>query len=477
MRLMPHLDGGDGRHRRQGSILIIVLWVALGLVAITLYFAQSMSFEARAADNRCAAMAAEQAVEGAARYVAEVLLEQSTNGAMPEPGSYLCESVPVGESHFWLIGRPADYAVQPDQVIFGLVDEGGKLNLNNVTLEMLERMTNITLQLAANIYDWRDTNGNVSTNGDGPTIYPRLQPPYLCKQAPYETVEELRLVYPMDLGMLVGEDWNRNGALDPNEADTNRNGYVDPGLLEYFTVYSREPNTQPDGSARVNIRQLNATTLNSLLQTNFSAARIGEISARLGLSLAGGGPGGGPGGGNAPGGGGGGGGATQITLASPLAFYLRSGMTLEEFTLVATNITVAEGEEIVGRVNVTTAPVPVLACLPGLDANLAQLLVDYRRQNPDQLGTVAWVAEALGENNSEARDSLAAQDLITTESYQFSADIAALGPHGRGYKRVKYVFDLRSGTPEVVLRQDLTYLGWALGAEVRERRLLAAKSQ
>ncbi len=52
-----------------GSVLIIVLWIALGLVAITPYFANSMTFELRAADNRVAMLAADQAIEGAARYV------------------------------------------------------------------------------------------------------------------------------------------------------------------------------------------------------------------------------------------------------------------------------------------------------------------------------------------------------------------------------------------------------------------------
>src|SRR6185436_7278314 len=39
-----------------GSALIIVLWVAFGLVALTLYFGQSMTFELRAAENRVAAL-------------------------------------------------------------------------------------------------------------------------------------------------------------------------------------------------------------------------------------------------------------------------------------------------------------------------------------------------------------------------------------------------------------------------------------
>ena len=44
----------------------------------------------------------------------------------------------------------------------------------------------------------------------------------------------------------------------------------------------------------------------------------------------------------------------------------------------------------------------------------------------------------------------------------------ALGPFGRGYRRVKVVFDTSSGTPKIIYRQDLSRYGWALGKKTRE---------
>jgi len=85
--------------------------------------------------------------------------------------------------------------------------------------------------------------------------------------------------------------------------------------------------------------------------------------------------------------------------------------------------------------------------------------------------------EALGSNNSAALDALQAIDYITVHSYQFSADIAALGPYGRGYRRVRYVFDTSSGTPRILYRQDLSHLGWALGKYVRQDWVLAQNSR
>jgi type II secretory pathway component PulK len=142
-------------------------------------------------------------------------------------------------------------------------------------------------------------------------------------------------------------------------------------------------------------------------------------------------------------------------------------MTPEEFATIAPLITVTNASMIYGRVNVSTAPAPVLACLPGIGFDLAQQLVNYRQQNAGQLTSIAWVIDALGANNDAALEELAAQDCITTQGYQFTADIAAVGQYGRGYRRVKYVFDVADGTPRIVYRQDLSHLGWALGRYAR----------
>jgi hypothetical protein len=68
------------------------------------------------------------------------------------------------------------------------------------------------------------------------------------------------------------------------------------------------------------------------------------------------------------------------------------------------------------------------------------------KSNPPDLARVA--VTALGQNNSVIT-ALAAHDWITTKSFQFTADIAAVGPFGRGYRRVKFIFDTSDGTPKI----------------------------
>jgi len=435
----------------RGSVLIIVLWVTLGLVSMALYFANSMALELRAADNRTAGIAADQAIEGAARYVGYVLTTYATNGVMPDTSEYQAAAVPVGDAHFWIIGRDTSLTAQPDRVSFGLVDEASKLNLNTASTNALTGLPRMTTDLTAAILDWRGTNGT----GASQIQYAMQSPAYQCKQAPFETLDELRLVYGTSLDILAGDDVNRNGILDPNETSASGDGQINPGLFEYLTVFSREPNVNSTGGPLVNVN--NQNQLRQLLRSNFGTARANTILLRAGFTSASAAT-------NSTGR------VTRVpppTFRSLLQFYVRSGMTATEFAQIYPAVTVSTAPYTRGRVNINTASATVLACLPGMDVGPAQQVINYRQQNPNNLTSIGWIVDALGAS-STAIQGLQTGDYITTQSYQFTADIAAVGPYGRGYRRVKFVFDLSQGTTNIVYRQDLSRLGWALGDNVRQ---------
>lgn len=445
----------------RGSVLIIVLWITFGLVSLTLYFAHSMSMELRMADHRVAALEAEQAIAGALRYATNLLATLVEAGTLPETEDYDGEGVLVGEARFWMIGRGQDQGTL-DRPYFRLVDEASKLNLNTATAEMLEMLPFMTPELAAAILDWRDSDSTVSEGGAEEEIYQRFSPPYRCKNAPFESVEELRLVYGMTLELLFGEDTNLNGVLDANENDAevslpldNRNGRLDPGLLEYVTVSSREPNTRTNGEPRINVSNLGGTnqqSLATLLQEKLGTDRANQILLEVGTG----------GRTNSPG----------QAISSVLEFYQRSGMTAAELALIEGDLSATDDPYMEGLINVNTASETVLACVPGIGTDHASSLVAYRRGNPDNLTSVAWVSEVLSGTNL-----VAAAPYLTARSYQFTADIAALGRFGRGYQRVKFILDTTDQTPRIVYRQDLSHLGWALGREVREEARLAQSDQ
>ncbi len=435
----------EGSQNQRGSVLIIVLWVCIGLVAIALYFANSMTYELRASDNRASGLAADQAIEGAARYVSTVLALYATNGAVPATNLYAAAAVPVGAARFWLLGRNPD-GTPSTEPYFGLVDEGSKLNLNTVNTNTLAYLPNMTTDFAQAIVDWRSTNSSGAYSLD----YAQLG--YQEKEEPFETVDELRLVYGSTLDLLVGDDLNLNGVLDANETNSAGGAGINYGLLEYTTVYTREPNFHSDGTTLTNVN----TARRRDLQTLFEDAGVGNASSL----------------------------AAQLVSQRPrqgyaglLAFCVQCrtfGMGSSDFAKIAPDVTTSSNAYIRGRVNVNTAGLEVLTALlagAGLDENTAsgtaQSLITYREQNPNDLTSVAWLVDALG-NTSSAVRALARGDYVTARSYQFTADIAAVGPFGRGYRRVKFIFDTSNGTPIIIYRQDLSGLGWALGEKARE---------
>jgi type II secretory pathway component PulK len=435
---------------QSGSVLIIVLWVSIGLVTIALYFANSMMYELHASDNRVSGLAAEQAIEGAARYVGYVLQNYATNGAVPATNLFICAAVPIGDAKFWLIGRDPT-GQNTTEPTFGLVDEGSKLNLNTVNTNVLSYLPDMTVDFANDIMDWRGTNGIVSLD------YASLG--YLPKNAPFETVDELRLVYGATLDLLAGDDLNRNGVLDANEKNSTGTGEINYGLFEYTTVWTREPNFHSDGTSLTNVNTASQSTIQTLLQSDgVSSAPSMATSIHRSIHPDAGG-------------------LNNCNGILDLAVRCRNlGMSAVDFTKIYNDVTTSTNTYFRGRVNVNTADADVLTALfEGLNVDeqtalaAAQTLLTYREQNADNgnLNSVGWLIDALG-NNSPVITALRAGDYVTTKSFQFTADIAAVGPFGRGYRRVKFIFDTSDGTPIIVYRQDLSRLGWALGQNARQ---------
>jgi type II secretory pathway component PulK len=438
-RLLPSL-------RRRATVLIIVMWIAACLVAVALYFGNTIGLEYRAADNTLAGLQAEQAVKGARRYVDYVMKNLEEPGIPPSllDGDYVAEEVPVGPATFWLLGRDTDGETDPSTPVYGLVDEASKLNLNTATVEMLEALPGMDFDLAAAIVDWRDADQELTPNGAESQDYLALEVPYNAKDAEFESPEELRWVKDMNLTLLYGEDVNRNGLLDPNEDDgdatwpaDNSNGHLDAGLIEYVTTFTREPNVRADGQPRINLTGNTAQgDLTELLNQQLNPDRASQI-----MSL------------------------VQPTLddtESILEFFVNSQMTAEEFRLIEGDLTVSGGDYLVGLVNVATAPAAVLASLPNMTETMAEELAGARRgKTEEELHSVAWVASVL--------DPTTAVDIgpyITGRSYQYSADVVAVGHDGRGFRRELMVFDVEDG-PRVIYRRDLTRFGWPLGETVR----------
>ncbi len=428
--------------RHRGSVLIFTLWLVAALAATALLFAHSSMLNYRRESNRIASLQAEHAAEAALQYVLQVLAE-TTAGQMPDSDSLTAEDLSIGDCRVWILGRPEE--TEADEPVFGLLDEAAKLNLNSADADMLEALEGMTEELAGAIVDWRDSDAELSVSGAESETYLGCQPPYVAKDAPFETVGELGLLNGASPELLAGRDLNRNGYLEEWEKALEEHAagrFSDRpaiGFRETFTVHSQEPNVTADGEALTNINGAGPRALNVLIEL-LGEARAGTVAQTAGLGTA--------------------------RFGSVLEFCIRGGLTASEAEQVMGRLTTVDDSVIRGRVNVNTASPVVLACLPGVGEDLAAQLVAYRQNNPDSLATPMWLVEAIGQEAT-----LAAAPYVTTKSYQIAADIVAVAADGRVFRRVCAVVDTTSGSPVVIARHDLTSFGWPLGAEWRDQLL------
>lgn len=430
----------------RGSVLIVVLWACLGLVAITLTFGHSMLMTYRGTDNDFAGRQADQAIEGAARYAETLFVNATTPGLFPELTSYEREAVPVGEATFWFLGRPLETGNGTTRE-YSLVDEASKLNLNTATEAMLKLLPGMTDDLAAAIVAWRTaaTSTGATTSTSSSTV----------KGGPFESIEELALVSGATREILYGEDANMNGVLDANEDDgskslpeDNSDGKLDPGILEYVTVFSRESNKQTDGTTnRINIANLQQVTqdITTLLDDKLGSGRAEKI-----LPLVSAGP----------------------PMQSVLEFYTRAkgdNFSEDDFGKIAYELTVvdpATKTTIEGLINVNTASETVLGFVLGTDN--ASKLVAARASRTVADTNYAWIVDVLAIPNLLPPTLSVSVAMLTGKCSQATADIAAVGRNGRGYRRSKIVIDVSGTAPKIIYRRNLSGLGWALGSDVRE---------
>jgi hypothetical protein len=120
-------------------------------------------------------------------------------------------------------------------------------------------------------------------------------------------------------------------------------------------------------------------------------------------------------------------------------------------------------------VNINTARAEVLATVPGLDANLAQEIVDVRGGlDAETKATVAWL---YTQNLLDADEFKAVAPHVTARGFQFSVQCVGFGvPCGR-YRVLEAVLDLAGPVPRIAYLRDITRLGmpFALDPELVER--------
>jgi DNA uptake protein ComE-like DNA-binding protein len=418
----------SAKTHRPGTVLILTMIVTFALAATVLVLGRSMSVEMQASANLAASVQASAVERGAEQYLIALLTQESQQALTLPEESFA--GIPVGDGWFWVL-RP-DYG-DPSLPLFGLVDEGSKLNVNDddANYDRLMLLPGMREDIAAAIVDWRDEDETPEPGGAENEYYLSLPEPYYCKNERFETLEELRLVRGVTYEWLYGIGQRPPlGVRSSSFISSNVSGdeLLARGLADYLTIYSRENNRD---KIRINGRN-NRTQLRQLLERELPQ-RAAAIMSALG----------------------------NDSLVDMYDFYDRAQLKPDEIAILETRLTTLD-RTVRGRINVNTAPREVLLTVPNFESDDVEKIIGQRS---DASGTsLAWLPDLIG-----TKKAVGLEKYITAQTSQYSADILAVSGNGRSFKRVKIVIDSRRGTPQIVYRRDMTERGWPM-----ERQVLAS---
>ena len=265
---------------RAGYVIFAVLVVVVVLSLVAYRFTDSMTSEYRASvrlnDDAQLKMAAVSGLHYAAAVLSDPTFYSTQLNGNPfdNPDIFEEYQLPLATSDGVPPAKLPYFSIRSVALVdgggfeqrFGVIDEGGKLNINTMIAldptgqllyNALMQLPNMTEDIADSIVDWVDADDIPLASGAESSYYGSLNPPYKAKNGPLNTLDELLLVKGITPYLLYGGDTNRNGVQDAGEVDGTR------GWADYLTVYGRELNIDSTGTARI---YLNGDDLDTLLQ-------------------------------------------------------------------------------------------------------------------------------------------------------------------------------------------------------------------
>ena len=257
-------------------------------------------------------------------------------------------------SEAFALGDSTSYRVQ-------IVDCGALVNVNAATEAQLNLLPLSTVQLES-LLDWRETaTTSTRTNGAKDEFYNALKTPYNAALKPLKTRSELLLIQGWTPDALFNnepQEASDTGVEQPTDIDGNA-----LPLMSVLTVESSAPNTKADGTARVNV--------NSPFPNPGTWAQFGIVGQQAAIVAAGG----------------------PYTTFGQL--FGRPGVNPNAATQLLDGANFSADTAIQGRININTAPAPVLETVPGITAEIAQSIVAQQATGFESLGALSTAVTTL----------------------------------------------------------------------------------
>lgn len=366
---------------------------------------------------------------------------------------------------------------------------------DNIAVSLLLTLPGMTEDIADAILDWLDEDEEVRPFGAEAEYYSTLPTPYVPKNGPVLSVEELLLVRGVTPTLLFGADANRNGVLDGDEqqrfgATVETAGSL--GWAAYLTVHGAEASKRRDGSLRVNVNQDDlellyeelsealenddyatfiaayriagqSSSAMALLSGNIGSGQQAEVEGRWTADLMG----------EFDLSGGGGTSLTQIldlvgatvtvgngddakTYSSPFSEDLISMGIYMPILMDA--LTTQEVEVMPGRINLNECPAELLYGIPLLPEEAVEGILETRDVNSDDPNR-QFETWPLVEGLVTLDEMRLLTPLVTCGGDVFRAQVVGYFEQSGVSSRAEVIIDASTVNPKIVLWRDLSHLG------------------
>lgn len=200
------------RNNNKGLILVSSLWIVAILTLLAIGLAYRISIELHLVKFSREMLKARLACESGLEFSSQVLAEDLNDfdsfnetwskGMVLGRDESIFKDYKLKEAAFTIFSETNNQDSCAN-TLYGLSDEGSKLNINKATTVELETFfTQLGIEnpkeITNSISDWIDADDITSFDGAEDDYYSSLVTPYKCKNAPIAVIEELLLIKGMD---------------------------------------------------------------------------------------------------------------------------------------------------------------------------------------------------------------------------------------------------------------------------------------
>jgi len=191
-------DGDDMKRpdRQRGIALMLVMWVLTLLTIMALGMTATQRTETALTENAVAT--------ARFRALADAAIAYAALSFMSRPSSTETEDQQDSSSVWLPNGAPKSWNFDGQMLILRVSNESSRINLNNAQPDLLRSLMEVVgvpeeeaTSIADAIADWRDLDGLAQLNGAEDDDYENAGLPLGAKDAPFDSVEELRQVMGM----------------------------------------------------------------------------------------------------------------------------------------------------------------------------------------------------------------------------------------------------------------------------------------